>query len=50
MSSLLSLQIQDGYPNLDLTPPQLKEQTEDALVALTLEEAERQVATGDGPA
>ncbi len=41
-ASLLSLPIDDGYPRLDLTPEQLKERTEDALVALTLEEAERQ--------
>jgi class 3 adenylate cyclase/predicted ATPase len=41
-ASLLSLPLDDGYPRLDLTPEQLKEQTGDALVALTLEEAERQ--------
>ena len=41
-ASLLSLPPGDGYPRLDLTPEQLKEHTEDALVALSLEEAERQ--------
>ena len=41
-ASLMSLPLGDGYPRLDLTPEQLKEQTEDALVALTLEEAEWQ--------
>jgi class 3 adenylate cyclase len=40
-ASLLSLPLGDSYPRLDLTPEQLKEQTGDALVALTLEEAER---------
>jgi predicted ATPase len=32
----------DSYPRLDLAPEQLKEQTADAIVALSLEEAERQ--------
>jgi len=41
-ASLLSLPLGEGYPRLDLTPQQLKEHTEDALVALSLEEAERQ--------
>ena len=41
-ASLLSLPLDDGYPRLDLTPEQLKEHTGDALVALSLEEAERQ--------
>ena len=41
-ASLLSLQLGDAYPKLDLTPEQLKEQTADAIVALSLEEAERQ--------
>jgi predicted ATPase/class 3 adenylate cyclase len=41
-ASLLSLPLDDGYPRLDLNPQQLKERTEDALIALTLEEAERQ--------
>jgi class 3 adenylate cyclase/predicted ATPase len=41
-ASLLSLPLDDSYPRLDLTPEQLKEQTADALVALSLEEAERQ--------
>ena len=41
-ASLLSLPFDDSYPRLDLTPEQLKEQTADAIVALTLEEAERQ--------
>jgi class 3 adenylate cyclase/predicted ATPase len=41
-ASLLSLPLGDSYPRLDLTPEQLKEQTADAIVALTLEEAERQ--------
>ena len=39
---LLSLPLGDGYPKLNLTPEQLKEQTGDAIVALSLEEAERQ--------
>ena len=34
--------LENRYPKLNLTPEQLKERTEDALVALTLEEAERQ--------
>ena len=42
LASLLSLPLDDRYPRLDLAPEQLKERTEDALVALTLEEAERQ--------
>ena len=42
LASLLSLPLGDGYAKLDLTPQQLKEHTEDALVALSLEEAERQ--------
>jgi class 3 adenylate cyclase/predicted ATPase len=41
-ASLLSLPLGDGYPRLNLTPEQLKEQTGDAIVALSLEEAERQ--------
>ncbi|HEX3524505.1 MAG TPA: adenylate/guanylate cyclase domain-containing protein [Stellaceae bacterium] len=41
-ASLLSVPLADGDPKLDLTPQQLKEHTEDALVALSLEEAERQ--------
>ena len=41
-ASLLSLPLGNAYPRLDLTPEQLKEQTADAIVALTLEEAERQ--------
>jgi class 3 adenylate cyclase len=41
-ASLLSLPVDDGYPRLGLTPQQLKQHTEDALVALSLEEAERQ--------
>ncbi len=41
-ASLLSLPLTDHYPNLESTPQQLKERTEDALVALSLEEAERQ--------
>jgi class 3 adenylate cyclase/predicted ATPase len=41
-ASLLSLPLGDSYPRLGLTPEQLREQTADALVALTLEEAERQ--------
>ena len=41
-ASLLSLPLENRYPKLNLTPEQLKERTEDALVALTLEEAERQ--------
>ena len=41
-ASLLSLPLDDAYPRLDLTPEQLKEHTADAIVALTLEEAERQ--------
>jgi hypothetical protein len=40
-ASLLSLPLDDGYPRLDLTPEQLKEQTADAIVTLTLEEAVR---------
>jgi class 3 adenylate cyclase/predicted ATPase len=42
LASLLSLPLGDSYPRLDLTPEQLKEQTADAIVALSLEEAERQ--------
>ena len=42
-AALLSLPVPgDRYPALDLTPQQLKQQTEDLLVAWTLEEAERQ--------
>jgi class 3 adenylate cyclase/tetratricopeptide (TPR) repeat protein len=41
-ASLLLLPLGDSYPRLDLTPEQLKEQTADAIVALSLEEAERQ--------
>ena len=41
-ASLLSLPLGDSYPRLDLAPEQLKEQTADAIVALSLEEAERQ--------
>ena len=41
-ASLLSLPLGDTYAGLALTPEQLKEETEDALVALSLEEAERQ--------
>jgi class 3 adenylate cyclase/predicted ATPase len=41
-ASLLSLPLDAGYPRLELTPEQLKEHTADAIVALTLEEAERQ--------
>ena len=41
-ASLLSLPLHDAYPRLDLPPQQLKEQTADALVALSLEEAERE--------
>jgi class 3 adenylate cyclase/predicted ATPase len=41
-ASLLSLPLDDRYPKRALTPKQLKERTEDALVALSLEEAERQ--------
>jgi predicted ATPase len=36
------LPLDDGYPKLDLTPEQLKEHTGDALIGLSLEEAERQ--------
>jgi class 3 adenylate cyclase/predicted ATPase len=43
MATLLSLPIpEDRYPALRLTPQQLKQQTEDILVTLTLEETERQ--------
>ena len=42
LASLLSLPFGDGYQKLNLTPEQLKEQTGDALVAMSLEEAERQ--------
>jgi class 3 adenylate cyclase/predicted ATPase len=41
-ASLLSLPLGEGYSRLDLTPQQLKQDTEDALVSLSLEEAERQ--------
>ena len=41
-ASLLSLPLHDAYPRLDLPPQQLKEQTANALVALSLEEAERE--------
>ncbi|HSA80568.1 MAG TPA: adenylate/guanylate cyclase domain-containing protein [Geminicoccaceae bacterium] len=42
-ASLLSLALPEGrYPPLALSPPQLKQQTQDALIAWTLEEAERQ--------
>jgi hypothetical protein len=37
-ASLLSLPLGDSYPRLDLTPEQLKEQTADTIVALSLEE------------
>jgi class 3 adenylate cyclase/predicted ATPase len=40
-ASLLSLPLGDRYPSLTLTPERLKEQTADAIVALSLEEAER---------
>ena len=43
MAALLSLPVpEDRYPALRLTPQQLKQQTADVLVALTLEEAEHQ--------
>ena len=42
LASLLSLPVGDGYQKLNLTPEQLKEQTGDALVAMSPEEAERQ--------
>jgi predicted ATPase len=43
MATLLSLPLpEDRYPTLRLTPQQLKQQTEDILVTLILEEAERQ--------
>ena len=42
-ASLLSLALPEGrYPPLALSPPQQKQQTQDALIAWTLEEAERQ--------
>ena len=42
-AALLSLQLPEGrYPPLGLTPQQEKQQTQDALVAWLLEEAERQ--------
>jgi predicted ATPase len=42
-AALLSLPVpEDRYARLELTPQQLKQQTEDLLVAWTLEEAERQ--------
>ena len=42
-ASLLSLPLPEArYPPLDLSPQQLKQQTQDALIAWTLEEAERQ--------
>jgi class 3 adenylate cyclase/predicted ATPase len=42
-AALMSVQLPEGsgYPTLDFTPEKLKERTEDALVALSLEEAER---------
>jgi predicted ATPase len=41
-ASLLSLPLPEGrHPSLDLGPEQLKQQTQDALIAWTLEEAER---------
>ncbi len=43
LASLLSLQLpEDRYPPLALTPQQQRQQTQDALIAWTLEEAERQ--------
>ncbi|MCW5748471.1 MAG: AAA family ATPase [Alphaproteobacteria bacterium] len=43
MATLMSLAVpEDRYPALLLTPQQLKQQTSDLLVALTLEEAEHQ--------
>ena len=43
MAALMSLALaEDRYPALHLTPQQLKQQTSDLLVALTLEEAELQ--------
>jgi predicted ATPase len=42
LATLLSLPMGDGYPRLDLTPQQLEERTDDVLVTLALEEAERQ--------
>ena len=42
-ASLLSLSLPEGrYPPLFLSPQQVKEQTQDTLIAWTLEEAERQ--------
>jgi len=43
LAALMSVPLPErsGYAALDLTPEQLKERTEDALVALSLEEAER---------
>ena len=42
-ASLLSLPLPEGrYPPLALSPQQQKQQTQDALIAWTLEEAERQ--------
>jgi predicted ATPase len=43
IANLLSLPVPaERYPPLQLTPQQLRQQTEDALVAFTLEETERQ--------
>ncbi|MFO1060750.1 MAG: AAA family ATPase [Dongiaceae bacterium] len=42
VAALLSLEVPEGrYPRLDLTPQQLRQQTQDALIAMMLEEAER---------
>ena len=42
-ASLMSLPLpQDRYPPLNLTPQQQRLQTQDAIIALALEEAERQ--------
>ncbi|MFN0179287.1 MAG: AAA family ATPase, partial [Gemmatimonadales bacterium] len=43
LAALLSLAVpEDRYPALGMTPQQLKQQTADAMVALVLEESERQ--------
>ena len=43
LASLLSLPLPEGrYPPLALSPPQQKQQTQDAIIAMILEEAERQ--------
>ena len=43
LASLLSLPLpEDRYPPLTLTPQQQKQQTQDAIIAITLEAAERQ--------